>query len=423
MGAVTLGKAKFKGPGLFAAQYDTSGNVLWVKPVSSSRNVFGSGVAIDSIGNTFLTGHFNETVDFGGAGHLTTIGGAAIFVASLLDHHCIPLPEERARGYIRGVDHAHVKEICYSFPGRPGDINLYYQAFDIDTPSEIDVLLNGVKIHDEKATADSSWSADRALLLKDALVHDTGLNEIRFVNVENSERGAKKYWGVRNAGLSSCDPLSYSGAALGYLQQGDPYHPDKVRFTFFAQPGDFRLRYEIYDVDNADEIDILLNGVKLRDEAITRDNRWSEQRELLLPDSLVHDLGSNVLTFDNKKNPGADWIWIWGVRNVLISCSSGAAAKSSSKILAPPSGYRLLPNTPNPFNPATTIWFELPIGGNVKLSIYNLRGELITTLVDGELTAGRHQVAFEASSLATGVYFYRLEAGVFSATRKMLFAK
>lgn len=52
-----------------------------------------------------------------------------------------------------------------------------------------------------------------------------------------------------------------------------------------------------------------------------------------------------------------------------------------------PVAYRLLPNTPNPFNPSTTIQFELPVGGEVRLSVYNLRGELVSVLVDGELPA------------------------------------
>lgn len=421
-GTVALGKANFKGPGMFVAQYDAFGNVLWVKPVSGGSFFMGLGVAIDSTGRAFVTGRFDQAADFGGAGYLRTVGTDA-FVAALLDHHCIPLPEDRALGYIRGVDHAHVKEICYSFLGRPGDVNFCYQAFDVDTPSEIDVLLNGVKIHDEKATSDSSWSADRNLLLKDAWVHDSGLNEIRFVNVENSAHGAKKYWGVRNTGLSSCTPLSYSGIALGYLQNGDANHADKVQFNFFAPPGNFRLIYEIYDVDTANEINLLLNGVKVRDEAITRNNAWSEKRELLLPDSLVHDFGRNVLTFDNTKNPEAEWVWIWGVRNVAISCSDGAVTKPLAATSKKPQAYRLLPNMPNPFNPATKIPFELPVTGNVKLLIYDLRGELVKTLVDGELPAGRHDVTFEATALATGTYFCRLESGDFTATRKMILAK
>ncbi|MGH7451780.1 MAG: T9SS type A sorting domain-containing protein, partial [bacterium] len=88
-----------------------------------------------------------------------------------------------------------------------------------------------------------------------------------------------------------------------------------------------------------------------------------------------------------------------------------------------PVAYRLLPNAPNPFNPSTTIQFELPVSGEVRLAVYNLRGELVRILVAGELPAGRHRVGFEAAHLATGVYFYRLETRNFIATSKMILAK
>ena len=69
------------------------------------------------------------------------------------------------------------------------------------------------------------------------------------------------------------------------------------------------------------------------------------------------------------------------------------------------------------------IHFNLPNAGKVKLTVYNVRGELVQTLVDGEMTAGYHQITFDARHLASGVYFYRLEAGVYKMTRKMILQK
>jgi hypothetical protein len=98
-----------------------------------------------------------------------------------------------------------------------------------------------------------------------------------------------------------------------------------------------------------------------------------------------------------------------------------------------PMVYQLGQNFPNPVsppergfagNPSTTIRFETPKDGKARLAIYNLRGELVRTLVDGEMAAGYHQAAFDASGLASGIYFYRLEAGgAFTATRKMVLGK
>ena len=85
--------------------------------------------------------------------------------------------------------------------------------------------------------------------------------------------------------------------------------------------------------------------------------------------------------------------------------------------------FDLTQNFPNPFNPNTTISFALPTGSRVKLAIYNLNGKLVHTLADGEMSAGYHHLHFDASRLASGVYFYRLDAGPYSATRKMVLQK
>jgi Zn-dependent metalloprotease len=78
---------------------------------------------------------------------------------------------------------------------------------------------------------------------------------------------------------------------------------------------------------------------------------------------------------------------------------------------------------PNPFNPVTKIPFGLPEDSNVKLEIYNLRGQIVATLVDGALPAGFHTARFDATSLPSGVYFYKIVAGNFSDIKRMLLIK
>ena len=80
-------------------------------------------------------------------------------------------------------------------------------------------------------------------------------------------------------------------------------------------------------------------------------------------------------------------------------------------------------NYPNPFNPSTTIRFELPKPGDITLKIYTLLGEEIQTLICEEMPAGEHQVEWNAQDLASGIYLYRLEAGDFIQNRKMIVMK
>ncbi|MEQ9309171.1 MAG: lamin tail domain-containing protein [Balneolaceae bacterium] len=88
-----------------------------------------------------------------------------------------------------------------------------------------------------------------------------------------------------------------------------------------------------------------------------------------------------------------------------------------------PSGFVLSQNYPNPFNPSTNINFNIPNAGKIELSVFNVLGQKVQTLVNGNLNAGAHSITFEATGLTSGVYFYRLTDGTNIATQKMLLMK
>ncbi|NOX67102.1 MAG: T9SS type A sorting domain-containing protein [Chlorobi bacterium] len=88
-----------------------------------------------------------------------------------------------------------------------------------------------------------------------------------------------------------------------------------------------------------------------------------------------------------------------------------------------PEVYSLNQNYPNPFNPTTIISYSIQKQSDVTLRVYNLLGELVTTLVDQKQSAGKHQIQFNANNLSTGVYFYSIKAGSFFQTKKMLLLK
>ncbi len=88
-----------------------------------------------------------------------------------------------------------------------------------------------------------------------------------------------------------------------------------------------------------------------------------------------------------------------------------------------PIEFSLEQNYPNPFNPSTKIRFTIPESGNVSLKIFNLLGSEVATLINEEQQAGNYEVEFNAAALASGIYFYRLQAGSFVETKKMLLIK
>ena len=94
----------------------------------------------------------------------------------------------------------------------------------------------------------------------------------------------------------------------------------------------------------------------------------------------------------------------------------------------PPARFQLLPNYPNPFNARTTISYQLPQRAPVKLSVYNIAGQPVKQLVAGRQEAGRYQVFWEGRDalgerVGSGVYFYRLDAGGYQQTRRLLLLK
>jgi hypothetical protein len=89
----------------------------------------------------------------------------------------------------------------------------------------------------------------------------------------------------------------------------------------------------------------------------------------------------------------------------------------------PPSTFELYQNYPNPFNPSTKISWQYPVAGHQSIKVYDVLGNEVATLVDEHKTAGSYEVEFDASNLSSGVYLYKLQAGNFVETKKMILLK
>jgi hypothetical protein len=91
---------------------------------------------------------------------------------------------------------------------------------------------------------------------------------------------------------------------------------------------------------------------------------------------------------------------------------------------APPENFELLQNYPNPFNPSTTISFNLKSSGEVVLTVYNILGETVETLVNSNMNSGNHKINFNAANLSSGIYFYKLSVNnKFTSIKKMILMK
>jgi photosystem II stability/assembly factor-like uncharacterized protein len=137
----------------------------------------------------------------------------------------------------------------------------------------------------------------------------------------------------------------------------------------------------------------------------------STARASLSLDSVHAGLTLNV----DQKGDGSSIIPVKPRRFVIAALPEEGAAKSKL-----PLAFRLAQNYPNPFNPSTTIGYGLPNRSHVTLTVFNTLGQQVATLQNGEQDAGYHEVKFDATNLSSGVYFYRMQAGSYVETKKLL---
>ncbi len=112
--------------------------------------------------------------------------------------------------------------------------------------------------------------------------------------------------------------------------------------------------------------------------------------------------------------------WLQGITNLQSTGCTNVANEERAEV---PDSFVLGANYPNPFNPSTKIHYALPHAAAVHLTVYDVRGLLVTTLVDAHQVSGLYDVSFDASRLPSGVYFYRIEAGAFQKVRTMVLLK
>ena len=136
-------------------------------------------------------------------------------------------------------------------------------------------------------------------------------------------------------------------------------------------------------------------------------------------------LATTVDTVGNTASATVDHFSLWALADKTDNIISGVKPVENNAVVGT---YKLAQNYPNPFNPATTIEYQLKETGNLTLEIYNLLGQQVKVLMRGNQPSGTYSITWDGRNdsgilVPSGMYFYRLKAGNFVQTRKMLFVK
>jgi hypothetical protein len=200
-------------------------------------------------------------------------------------------------------------------------------------------------------------------------------------------------------------------------------HADAVRYRFsgLRPAGSYAVAAEYVALDGTSRIQDLTagNGSSLHQPLLVGASRVRVDFVQVPP--VAYEGGELVLSV-NRRGEGTAVV----SRLVLKETGSGFTSQPDEKSV--PIRYALEQNFPNPFNPSTIIRYALPAGGPVSLTVYDVAGREVARLVNETQPAGTYEVRFDAAAvrrggLASGVYFYRVQAGSFSESRKMLLVK
>jgi hypothetical protein len=136
-------------------------------------------------------------------------------------------------------------------------------------------------------------------------------------------------------------------------------------------------------------------------------------------EGMTGNLVRSLLVFNNFLFAGNDDGTIWRRPLSDFATTDVRSTDNQNK----PNYFSLSQNYPNPFNPTTTIGFQIPQSGHVKLTVYDLFGKEVKTLINKEMRSGSHQCVFDGSGLASGVYLYRLQVNGFVQSKKFVLLK
>lgn len=238
-------------------------------------------------------------------------------------------------------------------------------------------------------------------------------------------RGDTLYGGTTNGRLYrislSTGDTTYIGTASGIVYSSFAFSPSTNQLWASVRPP-LVNRDKIYTVSTFDGTATLVGGTG--DNAITPSIAFSPSGALFALKGTATQTNT-LLAIDTLTGAGTliGSTGVTGLQSITMRTDSLLTGVVGNMGIPVPSSYALHQNYPNPFNPTTRIAFDIPFASRVRLAVFDVVGREVAVLVDGWEEPGYKTVVFASNRFASGVYFYRLTAGAFVSTKKMIVTK
>jgi len=295
------------------------------------------------------------------------------------------------------------------------------------SPAALTVLVpNGGEIWEYNQTHDVTWSSANVVRLR--LEYRTGDSTAWQVIADSVVADSSRYaWIIPNNPTGQAR-IKVTDVATGSLVDSSDNVFSIVAANIFVSPNSLNFGIvpanqwlaDTVRIENTGTADLVISQIVIDSSGfvpsrilMTVSPGTSDTLSILFAPTEVRSYTAQLLLTNNSPNSGIA-ISLTGVG------TNPVGVRREDQV---PATYYLTQNYPNPFNPSTVIAFGLPRDSYVTLRVYNALGQEIAVLVDGHVPAGTHQVQFDASGLSSGLYFYRVNAGVFGETRRMMLVK
>jgi hypothetical protein len=420
---------------IFIAKYSQDGDLLWVKQIGGSKYDYGSDVAITGSNDIVVTGEFRNSVDFGDT-TLTSMDNADVFVCRFNEHASLLwVKQAGGTGLDRGRGIAVDSNDNILVTGEFASSTMNFGDTILSNNGSDDIFIakyssSGNLIWIEQAggsSTDEGWDIATDLN-NDIIITGTFEDTIRFDKTSL----------ISDGGFTSdifIAKYSSNGQSL-WVKRAGGTDDDAVKGIVIDQENNVIITGHFKNT--ASFGDVSLTGGDSGDLFIVQFDANGDLNWAFGAGGVDADYGRSI-TIDNSDNIIAvgNFGGVVSFGNTTLYCNGGddifiTKFKSTGSFIyetSPleinkiPNKYCLYQNYPNPFNSETTICFDVKERTDVILKIYDMLGHEILDLVDVKYDKGKYEIIFNAGLFTSGIYFFRIQMGDYSAVKKMMFLK